>query len=54
METKVNSANFDEIIDGIYLSSMAAAFNWDLLQIINIKGILTVANKIEPIFSDKI
>ena len=35
-----------------YLSSISAAYNFELLQVLNIKRVLTVANKIEPLFQE--
>ena len=45
-----DDVNCDEILPGIFLSSVSAAVNRDLLEILEIKSILTVANSIEPAF----
>ena len=44
------SVNVDQILPGLYLGSMAAAYNLDLLQILDVKAIVTVAKGIEPQF----
>ena len=41
MET--DAANIDETFPGLYLGNMSSAFNKDLLTILDIKGIVTVA-----------
>ena len=49
-----DAVNIDEITQGLYLGSMAAALSKDILEIYNIKSIVTVANKIEPLFPESI
>ncbi len=52
MET--DAANIDETFPGLYLGNMSSAFNRDLLTILDIKGIVTVAKQIEPLFPSEI
>ena len=49
-----DSANIDEIIPGLYLGNMSSAFNRELLTILDIKGIITVAKQIEPQFPSEL
>ncbi|TNV75194.1 hypothetical protein FGO68_gene7170 [Halteria grandinella] len=49
-----DGANIDQIIDGLYLGSMTSAFNKDLLEVLGIKAIVTVADQIEPLFPESI
>ena len=45
---QTDAANIDEILPGLYLGNMSAAYNKELLVVLNIKGIITVAKQIEP------
>ena len=42
--------DFDEIVPHLYLSGQSAAANFDLLKALDISAILTVGNRMDPLF----
>ena len=49
-----DEANMDQILeDGLFLGSQTAAINRDLLEVYNVKTVLTIARHIAPPFPDR-
>ena len=49
-----DAANLDQILeDGLFLGSQTAAINRDLLELYNVKTVLTIAKHIAPPFPDR-
>ena len=49
-----DAANLDQILeDSLFLGSQTAAINRDLLEVYNVKTVLTIAKHIAPPFPEK-